>query len=214
MTDARSAILSRLRAAPRLPPPERPAWTPFRADGDRVARFRQAAEAWRAEVHETTDKDWPGVLRSLLAAKGVGSLLVGSVPDVAVRLDEAFAAGGGPTLIPYDRPAEAMKEILLHQVTAGLTTTRGAIAETGSLVLWPTPAEPRLLSLLPPIHIALLRAESIRDSLAETLAAEDWAAGLPTNALLISGPSKTADIEQTLAFGVHGPKELVIMVLR
>jgi hypothetical protein len=42
---------------------------------------------------------------------------------------------------------------------------------------------------------------------------ENWAAGLPTNALLISGPSKTADIQQTLAYGAHGPKELIVLVI-
>ena len=43
--------------------------------------------------------------------------------------------------------------------------------------------------------------------------AQNWAAGMPTNALLISGPSKTADIEQTLAYGVHGPKELIVLII-
>ncbi|WP_278366532.1 LUD domain-containing protein, partial [Marinobacter salarius] len=42
---------------------------------------------------------------------------------------------------------------------------------------------------------------------------QNWAAGMPTNALLVSGPSKTADIEQTLAYGVHGPKELIVLVI-
>jgi len=42
---------------------------------------------------------------------------------------------------------------------------------------------------------------------------ENWAGGLPTNALLISGPSKTADIQQTLAYGAHGPKELIVLVI-
>ena len=42
---------------------------------------------------------------------------------------------------------------------------------------------------------------------------QNWASGMPTNALLVSGPSKTADIEQTLAYGVHGPKELIILVI-
>jgi len=41
----------------------------------------------------------------------------------------------------------------------------------------------------------------------------DWASQMPTNALLISGPSKSADIEQTLAYGVHGPKELVVIII-
>lgn len=210
MTDARSTILARLTAAPRQPASSLPGWTPFHGTNDRVARFRQAAEAWRAEVHETTEQDWPAVVRSLLVAKGAGTLLVAAGSEMADRLGD----NAGPRLIPYDRPVEDFKETLLHHVDAGITTARGAIAETGSVVLWPTLAEPRLLSLLPPIHLVLLRATDIRDSLAETVAAEHWADGLPTNVLLITGPSKTADIEQTLAFGVHGPKELVVIVIR
>jgi L-lactate dehydrogenase complex protein LldG len=42
---------------------------------------------------------------------------------------------------------------------------------------------------------------------------EGWQQGLPTNALLVSGPSKTADIQQTLAYGAHGPKELVVLLI-
>ena len=43
---------------------------------------------------------------------------------------------------------------------------------------------------------------------------QDWAAGLPTNALLVTGPSKTADIQRLLVYGAHGPRELVILLLR
>jgi L-lactate dehydrogenase complex protein LldG len=69
------------------------------------------------------------------------------------------------------------------------------------------------MSLVPPVHIAVLKAEKIHDTLAETMKEEDWAQKMPTNLLLISGPSRTADIELTLAFGVHGPKELIVFIV-
>jgi L-lactate dehydrogenase complex protein LldG len=56
--------------------------------------------------------------------------------------------------------------------------------------------------------------DSIRDTLADLMVAQGWALRMPTNIVVVSGPSKTADIEQTLAFGVHGPKELIVLVIR
>ncbi|MGD9250586.1 MAG: lactate utilization protein, partial [Desulfobacterales bacterium] len=102
----------------------------------------------------------------------------------------------------------------LFEVDVGITTTTGAIAETGAIVLWPDAREPRTLSLVPPVHIAVLEADKIYNSFCEIIQDQNWTAGMPTNALLISGPSKTADIEMTLAFGVHGPKELIVIVLQ
>jgi L-lactate dehydrogenase complex protein LldG len=98
-------------------------------------------------------------------------------------------------------------------VDAAITSTVGAIAETGSLVLRPTGDEPRLMSLLPPIHIALLEEVAIHDTLQTMMHEQNWNLDMPTNLLLISGPSKTADIEQTLAYGVHGPKELIVLII-
>ncbi len=68
------------------------------------------------------------------------------------------------------------------------------------------------MSLAPPIHIALLDAGNIHNSFWEVVTHRQWAADMPTNALLISGPSKTADIEQHLSYGVHGPKELIVLI--
>ena len=81
------------------------------------------------------------------------------------------------------------------------------------VVLWPDRHEPRLLSLVPPVHIVLLDADQLYPTLAEAMADQQWAARMPTNALLISGPSKTADIEQTLTYGIHGPKTLITLIL-
>ena len=116
-------------------------------------------------------------------------------------------------LIDADRDIEAWQEELFQHVDAGLTSTRGGIAETGSLWLWPDADEPRLLSLVPPLHIAVLDVDAIEDTLFDVITHQGWASGMPTNALLISGPSKTADIEQVLAYGAHGPKELVVLIL-
>lgn len=70
------------------------------------------------------------------------------------------------------------------------------------------------MSLVPPLHIALLKASEVFDNLFEAMHTQGWAGGLPTNALLVSGPSKTADIQQTLAYGAHGPKELLVLILQ
>jgi L-lactate dehydrogenase complex protein LldG len=66
---------------------------------------------------------------------------------------------------------------------------------------------------VPPVHIVLLDAAKIHNTFFEAMTAESWQNGLPTNALLISGPSKTADIQQTLAYGAHGPKELIVLLM-
>jgi len=98
-------------------------------------------------------------------------------------------------------------------VDVGLTLTHGGIAETGTLVLWSGKESPRLLSLVPPIHIAILHASRVVESLMAMIIKENWAAGLPTNVILVSSPSKTADIQQTLAYGAHGPKQLVVVLV-
>ena len=69
------------------------------------------------------------------------------------------------------------------------------------------------MSRVPPVHIALFDASCLYENFYQAISQEGWANGLPTNSLLISGPSKTADIQQTLAYGAHGPKELIVLVI-
>jgi L-lactate dehydrogenase complex protein LldG len=218
MPDARESILTRLRTA-RDTHPVAPVSSDFTAleekrwePAERLDRIRRLMEAVHTEFLDATEQDWPAVLQAFLQREGKKNLLFAPETDAGARLSRDWLPGG-PELIPYDRPVETFKEQLFDSIDAGITTTLGAIAETGSLILWPSTAEPRLLSLVPPLHIALLRADALYDTFWQVLTRNGWAEGMPTNALLISGPSKTADIEQTLAYGVHGPKRLVVVVI-
>lgn len=206
MTESRTNILSRLRQAPPAPPSPPGDWAPPAYGDGRLDRFRTVLESVHAEVHMMAESEWPAFVAALLIGKGVQTLMAAPAP--AARL-----GGNAFRIVPYDRPVEELKEVLVHGAEAALTSAAAGIAETGSLVLWPNAGEPRLMSLLPPIHVALVFEDTIADSLAEIMARDGWAARMPTNLLLVSGPSKTADIEQTLAYGVHGPKELIVLVL-
>jgi L-lactate dehydrogenase complex protein LldG len=216
MPDARENILGRLRAVKPSAAPvsdfsvvEAKTWTP----AARLERLRVAMTAVRAEFLDAAADGWPETVRAFLAAQGVRNVAYGPGTTAGRLLAEACTRAGRPALVPYDRPVEDFKAALFDDVDAGFTTVRSAIADTGTLVLWPSPEEPRLLSLVPPLHVALLSAATIRDTLLSVLRDEGWAKGLPPNVVLVSGPSKTADIEQTLAYGVHGPKRVVVVVV-
>jgi L-lactate dehydrogenase complex protein LldF len=96
-------------------------------------------------------------------------------------------------------------------VKAGLTGCAVAIADTGTLVLPSGIGRPLTASLLPEIHVAIIHARQIVPSLEAALRLEQIAAS--ANAILITGPSRTADIEMTLTIGVHGPSELVAYIV-
>ncbi|KHO65030.1 LutC/YkgG family protein [Pseudomonas flexibilis] len=180
----------------------------------RVPRLRQLMEAVHTETHLTTLADWPALLERLLTEKQLGSLLIAPSTPWGAQLAEHFAGrSDAPHLKAYDRPVEEWKAELFNDTPASLTGTLGAIAATGSLILWPTREEPRLMSLVPPVHFAILKASEVYDNFYEVQQQQQWAGGMPTNALLVSGPSKTADIEQVLAYGAHGPKDLIVLIL-
>lgn len=211
--NARTNILARLRSGAVTLVPERPDWRPPTYGETRAERFRSMLEAAHADVHDVDAVTWPQRLQAILANKGVKRLLY--APATQAGQDLAHAWGQATCqLVAYDQDVELMKAVLVQGVEAALTTSLGGIAETGSVVLWPNSDEPRLMSLLPPIHVALVHESALTDSLAETIAVQNWANSMPTNAILISGPSKTADIEQTLAYGVHGPKELIVLLIK
>ena len=182
---------------------------------EKVLCLKSMMEAVNTEVHLCGKNTWVKTLSSVLEQKQISRILYGAKTALAqeIRKIKQKSPKKMIELVDYRDSIEESKD-LLFEVDAAITTTRGGIAETGSLILWPTPNEPRLMSLVPPIHIAVLYASDIYSTFREAMISENWSAEMPTNALLISGPSKTADIEQTLVYGIHGCKELVVFVIQ
>lgn len=182
------------------------------APAERVTRLKELMTAVHSEVLLTNSHEWPKLLADVLAARKINKLLI--APNTVHG--QAFSEHCQTTqnsvqLLAYDRPIEEWKRELFDDVPASFTGTLAGIAATGTLVVQPSSAEPRLMSLVPPLHIALLSASQIYDNLYQ--AQQHWPKPMPSNLLLISGPSKTADIEQVLAYGAHGPKDLIVLIV-
>jgi len=128
-----------------------------------------------------------------------------------------------PSGIPvYTQPVAAEQQATFrkHAESAliGVTTADYCIAETATLVMKTRPGQPRCVSLLPSIHIAVIRLEQILTNLTELYTLFKWnpteqTEGITRCMTYITGPSKTADIEATLVHGAHGPRKLAIVVL-
>jgi len=99
----------------------------------------------------------------------------------------------------------------LFNCDVGVTGAQFAIAETGTLVLESQVEFARLTSLVPDVHICILETEKIRGTMSEVL--EILGNDLDPAVIFITGPSRTSDIELTLAIGVHGPRELHVIVI-
>jgi L-lactate dehydrogenase complex protein LldG len=212
MSEARENIIARLRAAQSTQAPDVPSYAPMfdKSGEDRIAHFIAKLEAVHGRVERVTRANWRARLDAVLVEYQVQRLLIGAAAEPGRALVQNPPSG--IALVSYDLPVDDWKHALFNEVDAALTGSAGAIAETGSVILWPSAAEPRLMSLVPPLHIVVVDVDRLYGTFAEAVRTQGWADGMPTNALLISGPSKTADIEMVLAYGVHGPKTLVVLL--
>ena len=179
---------------------------------ERVTRLKELMTAVHSEVLLTNSQEWPKLLADALAARKINKLLIAPTTAHGQAFSKHCQTTQNPLqLLAYDRPIEEWKRELFDDVPASFTGTLAGIAATGTLIVQPSSAEPRLMSLVPPLHIALLNASQIYDNLYQ--AQQHWPKPMPSNLLLISGPSKTADIEQVLAYGAHGPKDLIVLIV-
>lgn len=108
-------------------------------------------------------------------------------------------------------PAEARRACA--EAVVGITGAEYAMADTGALVVFAGSEEARLLSLLPVAHITVLRTERVLTSLDELFTLVPDPGAVSSSMVLIGGPSRTADIEQILTLGVHGPREIHLVLL-
>ena len=138
-----------------------------------------------------------------------GDILVPSsqhsvIEDVGLR--QALEAQGFSVIAPSGLSTHAEK------APVGLTIVDGAVAETGSIFHDATDYESRLASTLPPIHVAVVPLTGLVRDYGTLFAGISEGGQPPSYLALITGPSRTADIERVLTIGVHGPSELIVIV--
>jgi L-lactate dehydrogenase complex protein LldG len=159
---------------------------------DLAAKFSDALTALNGNVVLAPDLDAAQAhLRTMLAGKRV----VASRAPILGGIGEE-----------YSREACAAADV-------GLTSADFALADTGTLVFLTESRESRLISLLPPRHIAVIERDKILTSLDELLSRVPHPGVQSSAMVLITGPSRTADIEMRLVRGVHGPGEITVIIV-
>ncbi len=221
---ARERILRHLQAA--LQMPTQPAWTHSPGDAARPAfapltdirkRFREECAANCTELIAGRREELVRAFHQLLRDAGLepGE---NSGPG-APRLYAQKPAAGEPAFLdellrPWigcsDGPDSGPPD---DRHAASLTLAEALIARTGS-VLISTAQGGRAASVLPPLHVVYARAEQLAGELEEALTQLQLHGAAPARSMfsLITGPSRTADIEKMLVLGAHGPKRLVILL--
>ena len=204
MTAAREEILERIRSAPdfvaqshKVDVPAPPPPAEFVAQSHKVERFAERVADYRARVEVTED-----------AASAAADVLAGRRVVVAPDLPPALRPAGVELVEDEDlAPTE------LDGLDAVLSTCAAACAETGTIALDGGPGQGRrALTLVPDVHVCVVRADQIVGTVPELIAALEPAARAGRPIVLVSGPSATSDIELNRVEGVHGPRTLVVLI--
>jgi L-lactate dehydrogenase complex protein LldG len=170
-----------------------------------IGRFIEEVEAVSGRVHRLANIDSAArQLETLIRAGKTESLAVSR--DPIARAISSRVLGRHVVVDPEDN------QDAIAEADMGLTGVRLAIAEHGTLMLAPEDDHGRLAALLPPHHVAVLAVSQLVGTLAEAI--EHLASdSQPATITFVSGPSRTADIEQTLVIGIHGPALLDILLI-
>jgi len=226
MSDPRDTILNNIRkslADAKLPAPPRVS-LPAAVSGPPSAvsladQFAAELERLSGTTLTAHAANVPDLVRELVIARGADAVLAWSDEHLAVPNALAAVRGAGVRVESGELPRGAGRAAVLRAtepIRVGVTGVEAALADTATLVVTAGPGRPRLAWLSVRTHIALIRTAQLYPSLAAWLAARpDLAAELRARSALtfITGPSRTADIEMTLTVGVHGPAEVIAVLI-
>jgi len=220
---SRELVLNRVRSATREPDrrdrPAAPAWTrPWPTSSESaeelISRFTVAAQALKAHVHRCPLEEAGSLIAGVAGEHGCARATL-SAEEVVARsgAESALRIAGIATAVNPGRDWQLAADL-------GVTGVDLAFAATATLVLASTEERPRATSLLPWVHVALVLPEQILDGLhswdcglaggpgagsgAATMGASAWT--------LVTGPSRTSDIERILTLGAHGPGVLHVVI--
>ena len=181
------------------------------AQDDLLELFAQRATAIGMTVHRCPAAQLPRLVGELLDKLKIKSLAfaAGNLPQL-IGLPEALRRRGMTVLDWRASPGLDAQ----YDLDAGITDVHAALAETGTLVCCADAGHSRGLSLVPPIHIAIVRRSDILPDMLDYWANVRRAAvPSPSSQVFITGPSKTSDIEGVLITGVHGPTQVHILLI-
>ncbi len=183
---------------------------------DLAQSFANRASAAGMSVHRVSDLSQAAQrVGEIVKETGVDSVTV-PADGIVARLPLDTALPDGVSLLTWDASAESgERKRVAFEMQCGVTGVEYAIAETGSLVQFSSADCPRSLSLLGSVHIAIVETSQIIPDLYDLAdrVHEQYPDGPPANITLITGPSKTADIELSLVVGVHGPAAVHVILV-
>ena len=205
---ARENILGRLRASPIMPStaPQLDPVLPVKPEV-LLEQFLMNVKDVHTEVIDLRTTSLLMALTQICKTKNINTLML--PPHDFLELKKW---NKGPQLSRFNEPIELIKDELFNNVDAGITVADAAIADTGTLIQTDSIRTPRTLSLVPPIHICVIDVCHLYSNMQSALDANNLNESLPTNLIFITGPSKTSDIQQTVAYGAHGPRELILLL--
>jgi L-lactate dehydrogenase complex protein LldG len=206
VSDARADVMQRIRTALGSTPADRAVPRDYHAAGadrgfDAVERFCERVADYDATVHRLGEGEMDEVLAEVCRMRGASRLAVAEVPWAPHRVE----------LVRDDPPLSARDLDAVDGVLSGCAL---AIAETGTIVLDGAGLSGRrALTLVPDLHLCVVRADQVVPAVPDAIAALEPAARDRRPITFVSGPSATADIELNRVQGVHGPRILDVFVV-